>query len=233
MQASTNDKTTDHNQVQDRPEQGNCGYFAGHTAIPLLGEEMIQACRHLPIGFMYDQECWSPVAITGLLQDENLFVDSSGTWLADYLPVRIQACLLAPALGTKQEKMQADIGGLLFEKIAQARKNTGQLLELWSRLEILVPWKINVRNHALSKKISMEGVFQVSAERIKDLDDESFIELRRQGALEMIWAHWISRLLLIDLARKLPFSPGALKNKILLDLDNGTLSREEKVFEFC
>lgn len=233
MQAPKKDKTIDHNQVQDRPGQGDCGYFAGHTAIPLLGEEIIQACRHLPIGFMYDEECWSPVAITGLRQGENLLVDSSGSWLADYLPVRIQACLLAPAFGTEQEKMQADTGGQLFEKITQARKNTGLILELWSRLKIIVPWKINVRNNALSKKISMEGIFQVSGERIKDLDDESFMELRQQGALEMIWAHWISRSLLIDLASKLPFSSGALKNRILLDLDRGTLSREEKVVEFC
>src|ERR1700733_11706816 len=66
-------------------------YFAaGTNSIPLVAEEFFAAQAHYPIVFA-GAENPTPVAIVGLRNDENLFVDADGTWRADaYLPLYVR-----------------------------------------------------------------------------------------------------------------------------------------------
>ncbi len=66
-------------------------FFNGHITVPLWGPEVAQACRCLPIGFLRERGQLQLVAITGLRQRENLFVDAAGRWLADYVPAHVRA----------------------------------------------------------------------------------------------------------------------------------------------
>src|ERR1700677_1937852 len=65
-------------------------FAAGTNSIPLVAEEFFAAHAHYPIVFP-GAENPTPVAIVGLRNDENLFIDADGTWRADaYLPLYVR-----------------------------------------------------------------------------------------------------------------------------------------------
>lgn len=67
-------------------------FTADAALIPLLTAEFGLACREYPIVFMRESGTSEviPVALTGMPQGKNLFVDSSGRWQARYLPAYVR-----------------------------------------------------------------------------------------------------------------------------------------------
>src|SRR3954467_8279038 len=68
-------------------------FASGLTGVYLLAAEFVQASRHYPIVFAQDQQTggFLPIAVTGLNQDENLFVDQDGEWQKDmYVPAYVR-----------------------------------------------------------------------------------------------------------------------------------------------
>jgi hypothetical protein len=65
------------------------GFAATAHAIPIMASEMPAAMRSYPIVFVGPQK--APVAITGLRQNENLFVEPDGSWTAPhYVPAYVR-----------------------------------------------------------------------------------------------------------------------------------------------
>ncbi|MEO5377078.1 MAG: zinc-ribbon domain-containing protein [Magnetococcus sp. DMHC-6] len=65
-------------------------YAASTHAILLNGEEFRPACLNYPIVFLVDPP-HHPIAILGLQNEENLFVDPNGAWLEEaYVPLYVQ-----------------------------------------------------------------------------------------------------------------------------------------------
>ena len=65
------------------------GFAASAHAIPIMASEMPSAMRSYPIVFVGPQK--APVVITGLRQDENLFVESDGSWSEPhYVPAYVR-----------------------------------------------------------------------------------------------------------------------------------------------
>lgn len=61
--------------------------FAEHQQFArLCGAELTAACQSFPIGFIPDAGAWTPVAILGLREQQNLFVTRAGQWSAEYIP---------------------------------------------------------------------------------------------------------------------------------------------------
>jgi hypothetical protein len=65
------------------------GFAATAHAIPIMASEMPAAMRSYPIVFVGPQK--APVVITGLRQNENLFVEPDGSWTAPhYVPAYVR-----------------------------------------------------------------------------------------------------------------------------------------------
>src|SRR5512145_3456925 len=80
------------------------GFARGANAVPLAGSEFYAAQRHYPIVFTRDAPA-APLAIVGLRDGRNAYVDESGHWLAGaYIPayVRRYPFLFAENPETKQ-----------------------------------------------------------------------------------------------------------------------------------
>ena len=76
--------------------------FAAKTnSVALTGIEFTEACKKYPIVFAKVGERKVPVALLGLRDDENLFVDVEGQWEDGYIPafVRRYPFVLAEAAG--------------------------------------------------------------------------------------------------------------------------------------
>lgn len=61
-------------------------YAEGIRAIPLTVSEVASASRHYPVIFTTNEQAM-PLAVVGLIDDENLFVDADGNWEENaYIP---------------------------------------------------------------------------------------------------------------------------------------------------
>jgi hypothetical protein len=69
----------------------NFSFAADATLIPLVTAEFAPVAREYPIAFMTDKDnVVVPVALTGMPQSRNLFVDKSGRWDARYIPAYVR-----------------------------------------------------------------------------------------------------------------------------------------------
>ena len=65
-------------------------FAAQSAAAPLVFSEFAEACLEYPIVFVRSDAGWTAVAVTGLADGENLFVDAQGQWAGRYLPASVR-----------------------------------------------------------------------------------------------------------------------------------------------
>lgn len=68
-------------------------FASGLTGVYLVAAEFVQASRHYPIVFAQEQQSgeYLPIAVTGLNQEQNLFVGRDGEWEKDiYIPAYVR-----------------------------------------------------------------------------------------------------------------------------------------------
>jgi len=79
-----------HARLRVRPPD-NYSFTEDATLIPLVSAEFAPAAREYPIAFMKDKDnLVIPVALTGMPQSKNLFVDKTGRWDARYIPAYVR-----------------------------------------------------------------------------------------------------------------------------------------------
>jgi hypothetical protein len=79
-----------HAKLRARPPD-TFSFAAEATLIPLVTAEFAPVAREYPIAFMTDKDnVVVPVALTGMPQSRNLFVDKNGRWDARYIPAYVR-----------------------------------------------------------------------------------------------------------------------------------------------
>lgn len=68
----------------------NQSFASQINAVPLTGVEFAEACKEYPIVFTRNGEGFNPVAVLGLENGENLFLDTQAVWKAHYLPAFVR-----------------------------------------------------------------------------------------------------------------------------------------------
>jgi hypothetical protein len=192
------------------------GFAAGTNAIPLVAEEFFAAQAHYPIVFA-DAEHPLPVAMVGLRDNENLFVDADGNWRADsYLPLYVRRYpfifikgndgRLNLGIDAASPRLSEDRGQRLFDANQPTALTSGILTfctafsrqhdiaaELGAALQahaLLVDYRFDVTAAGQAHRVS--GCRVVAEDRLAALPDDVFLEWRRAGWLPMITAHLLS-----------------------------------------
>ncbi|MGO4702425.1 SapC family protein [Dyella sp. 2RAB6] len=198
-------------------------FAAGVHSVPLTGVEFPAAARDLPILFAgSSMEEAGPMALLGLRQNENLFVDASGQWAANtYVPafVRRYPFVLAekPAgeegddftvfLDEAYEGFGSDEGERLFkedgtdsEMLTNAVNFLGEFQQHVGRTQWFME---QVRKHDLleprnirlekdGKAINLNGLYVISEEKLRKLDAKTSQEFLQEGVFGWIYAHLLS-----------------------------------------
>ncbi|MDF2389225.1 SapC family protein [Nostoc ellipsosporum NOK] len=195
-------------------------------AIPVVASEMPAAMRSYPIVFIGAGK--APVIITGVRQNENLFVDAEGRWTAPhYIPayVRRYPFILAedpkaPGRLTLCVDRASDrvvdqvLAPLREDKIApffsgaEPTEATKQALAFCNQFQIdfraTREMVDKIDAHGLfaprQSKVTLEGGevlnltdFQViDEEAFNKLNDAAFLDLRKSGALGLLYCHLAS-----------------------------------------
>lgn len=90
--------------------------FAKSNAVPLLAAEVGQAAKEYPIIFNKTADSYIPMALLGLENDENLFVDKDGVWHANYVPAIVRRYpFVSAAAGDNKEIVCIDVEADVFK----------------------------------------------------------------------------------------------------------------------
>ncbi len=192
------------------------------NSIYIAAVEFLQVSREYPIVIAKGaDESVFPVALLGLQQNQNLFVDAKGAWTADYIPayVRRYPFILAtadennanftvcidesypgfntakegkPLFNDKGEQLDILNQAVDFLKDYQTHVQLTTLFcENLSKLDILEPMQANIER-ASGDKFSLGGFMGVNREKLKALKPAKLAELLKTDQMELIFAHLAS-----------------------------------------
>jgi hypothetical protein len=216
------DRSAHRNLGIDEAQRGP--FAAGLHGIHVLALEFIQAARHYPVVFARDPASgqFVSMAVTGLTDGRNLFVDAAGRWdPAAYVPAYVRRWPLFPAhladaaAGAPDTLILVDPTALTPDATPPLFDAAGQPGPEWTRLEALVRDSEGARRqtealiaalvehdllvpfeaHAFARDgqdLHLRGMFRVEEERLQDLDGKALKRLMRQGLLARIYAHLMS-----------------------------------------
>lgn len=184
--------------------------------------EFGDVCLDYPIVFVRassdaGQPQIASVAVFGLAQGENLFLDGTA-WRAHYMPAllrlypfalgRIDDNAYAICLDTAWDGLSQTEGEALFDAAGQPSELTQRVQQQLEQIESEVQRTRLVCARLLEldllramrfdatlpngQKVTVDGFLTVNEERLKDLPDAALIELQRSGLLGLVHAHLIS-----------------------------------------
>ena len=205
------------------------GFAAGGGAIPLLADEMAIAQANYPVVFSPGADP-VPIAIIGLPQGGNRFVDNTGAWKADtYVPAYVRrypfilakldpkADTLTLCVDAASSRVDRQAGnGNLFasdgptelakgildfcEKFEGSARRTKDLMAELVRLDLLIDGQAEVRP-AQGLPSVFNGFQIVSEAKLGELPDAEIAALTRSGVMALILAHFFSLRHILDLAK--------------------------------
>jgi len=193
-------------------------------SVPLTGVEFPAAARDVPILFAgADVASAGPMALLGLRQNENLFVDKDGQWAPNsYIPafIRRYPFVLAEKpvdqvggddftvfLDEAYEGFGTNDGERLFKEdgtdtefltnavtflgeFQQHVTRTKWFMDQLRKHDLLEPR--NIRLEKEGNMINLNGLFVVSEEKLRLLDEKTSHEFLKEGVFGWIYAHLLS-----------------------------------------
>ncbi len=197
-------------------------------AVPLTIDEFVLAQRHYPIVFVSGATP-VPLALMGLNEGVNLFVDAGGRFQSDaYIPayLRRYPFMLAHLRPNSEELSlcfdpssgilsQDGEGDPLFadgepsettkailsfcEQFEQAGARTAALVAELEKHELLIDGEVTIQPEGAEKPFVYRGFRMVSEEKLRDLRGDVSRKLIQSGAMALIYAHLFSLSIIRDL----------------------------------
>ena len=183
-------------------------------------QEFTRVAAIFPIVFVEDkdQDAFRPVVLLGLIAGQNLFVDATGKWLASYVPAAIRRYPFALAPGGTDGQYLVCIdeasslvsttrGAALFDdrgeptqvienvkgylsELQQMEAVTNGFTRFLAEHNMFTPLNLSVRHSSEVKNIL--GCYAINEERLNNLSDELFLEIKNKRYLPAAYAHLIS-----------------------------------------
>jgi hypothetical protein len=188
-------------------------------AVALNFKEMGEASKHYPIFFVKDGEGFTPVALLGVDNNHNLFVNKSGEWTKGrYIPTLVR---LYPFVFTKTDKEKENSVSIAYDREYEGLnlqdgkkffKEDGSLTEFGDSVmkfaeetfislsqtkQLLTPLaeldllsQIDVTlGKEGEKQYKLSGLFQVNANNLNKLNDEQLLKITKNGLLHLVYNH--------------------------------------------
>ncbi len=188
------------------------------TVATLYVSELANAAQAMPIAFIKQEQDFMLVVVMGLKPGQNLFISSGGVWLSDYMPVTYRSspfqllnvpgkddeqvfcideeCITDGPQGTPFFKDDGSVEESLssaFEVIKgfnATRSQTQAICNILVAHDVIQPWELELDNG--KEKQIVEGLYKVDEVIFNSLSDAAFLELRRAGALPLVFSQLLS-----------------------------------------
>jgi len=186
--------------------------------VPVVVTEIVSAQKYYPVVFS-ELENPVPIAVVGVLEDKNLFVDESGRWdRLTYIPSYLRrhpfafarhsedkfSVVVDRAAGVVSENPEFPFfeGDELSEntqamvdfcsQYEAERQRTNAFCARLKELDLLIPQQSAYRPGGGEEEKPMANYVGVDVNRLNDLDKDILQELHQSGSLASIFAHLFS-----------------------------------------
>ena len=203
-------------------------FLASAHAIPITVDEFITAQRFYPIVFSVG-DAPVPLALMGLNEGVNVFVDNDGRLLGDtYIPayVRRYPFLLAKLQPQAEELSlcfdptsglvaEGDKGVALFdgqqpsdqlknilkfcEDFEIAAQRTNAFVKELQEAELLIDGEVTIQQEGAGQPFVYRGFQMVGDDKLRDLHGDKLRKLNQNGALPLVMAHMFSLPMIRDI----------------------------------
>ena len=180
--------------------------------LPITLPEFSRVALEQPIVFVQDKELIVPITVLGLNTGDNLFVDTKGLWMGDYIPAyaRMYPFILAPRQGRDDYSVCIDEsypgfnvakGNKLFaEKGSQSKltqdavtfateyqRQREQSLLFTARIQSLGLLESANFTATDSDTAAVAGFLTINREKLAGLSEAVVLELFQEGGLELLY----------------------------------------------
>lgn len=195
------------------------GFTEGVNAVPVNLIEMPQVCHAYPIAFSPDANA-TPVAILGLRDKENLFLQENGRWLPNtYVPayIRRYPFVFSETPDSDQLTLCIDFTDDVIEENGEQRffdedggasalsnnalefcksyhaaaQQTAEMSKALLEHDLLTDREAQI-NVGADTRINFSGFKIIDEKKFAALDEKIFLEFRQKGWLPFIYAHLFS-----------------------------------------
>ncbi len=198
------------------------GFAAKDTSAPLVVAEFAKACMAFPIAFTKTDDGYSPVALLGLAQGQNVFVAANGRWIGGYVPAvyrgfpfslrKTQAgqrllCVNEDSGLLVHEAQASSKGELFFDTAGNPAEVVQQVLGFLSQVDDDKEATTTVCDLLEVNKLiepwpviikqpegenSLEGLFRVNEAAVRALKSKTVTALHRENALMAAYCQILS-----------------------------------------
>lgn len=214
-----------HKEATIAPIGSDYSFAAKTNSVILAGIEFAEAAKEYPLVFTKAGDRMIPVALMGLRNDENLFVDDEGKWDARYVPAFVRRYPfvlaelnkdgdLAVCIDESYAGLNADEGEKLFDdegeysptlkhaidfltEYQRQYKRTEAFVKRLEDLDLFVELTARV-NMKSGEKFALAGLQVIDEKKLLALDADSAMPMFSAGELAWVYAHLLS---LSNLAR--------------------------------
>lgn len=197
----------------------NVDFAKNITLVQLHNFEIQKAASYMPIMFVKNGDIVQMCGVLGLSKNENLFITEDNRWDLYYLPASFMSYPFRSAktddgktallfLEESGLIVDEDLGEPLFDedgqetailghyiqllsKIEQSNAANSIAISLMEKLELFTSSKIKISEKS-GENHFIDGLLSIDLERLNELDNENFIQLRQTFAIELIYAHLFS-----------------------------------------
>jgi hypothetical protein len=184
----------------------------------LVAEEMMVAQKSLVIAFMQHEDKYFPVALLGLTQGNNAYLNAQHQWQANtYIPAVFRSYPFHVVFNEEQQAMlcidtksgmiNEQQGEQFFTEAGEATEKLQQILAILTRIEhnkqltqtamqalaqadVIEVWPLTIKTDTGEQKL--EGLYKINEQRLMQLTGESLEKLMQTGAMMIAYAHFFS-----------------------------------------
>jgi hypothetical protein len=189
------------------------------SACPLVLSELPEAIMSLPVGLLESEGVYTPVAILGLNENQNLFVGPGGNWLGRYLPQAYRYLPFVLLEGSDSNRVlcvdeelgkvnedstdgepffddEGEVSETLsnvlqkLNLLATSGKNTQEVCVLLQKQGLIEPWPMQITKN--DEAVEVIGLHRINENELNLLSPETLGELRDKGALLFAYAQLLS-----------------------------------------
>jgi hypothetical protein len=209
-----------HRNLKFAANEVNFSFANDTTAVLLAGVEFVEAVREYPIVFIRGQDKqMRPVALLGVRNGENLFVDEQGKWDARYIPAFVRrypfvmaeggaagelvVCIdeSCPALNAKHGELLINAEGKLQPRMNEVMQFLQNFQHEFARTELITrqfdELGLFIQQDArfdtnTGETFQLNDFYLIDETKFGQLADDKLPQLFRSGALGLAYLHLAS-----------------------------------------
>lgn len=219
-----------HERFKTRPAD-NAAFLASTHAVPITIDEFVAAQRYYPIVFSVGENP-VPLALMGLNEGVNVFVDAEGKLLGEaYVPayIRRYPFMLARTSPNAEELSlcfdpesglvgEFDEGNPLFndgqvsetttailkfcEEFELSAQRTGAFMKELQDSGLLIDGEASVQVTGMEQPFVYRGFQMVAEEKVRELRGDELRKMNQNGMLQLVMAHLFSLVLMPEIFSK-------------------------------